>query len=349
MAADDIQFKLKLADCMGLREPEHVIPTALMLSEHGFLPSSGDWPNQGPVEDIHELVRKRTVNFESTGTWCVGFPVEPQWTGHLLATFECEGGKERPTSCRMGALIDREDCVEVEPFAERLVRFGLYSYPLVRPAIGYIDKSWAKEPFPADVQRRKLVSLGWVNFFGPPYVEKYGRDFLSGIPGYRVEELPDGGVFHQLSPTFLVEDAAVARSLRQEVKDYCAKAGVKISCQAPYVHSQVFGKGEYPASQGAYRTFAEFRLTLLELFRTALVLDDGTRVKVVCLDWETLTKPQREYALDAIRRAAQAELSKHPDVRILFEFNEIPADLDAVMDRLARAEPRLSYARVDMS
>jgi len=44
-----------------------------------------------------------------------------------------------------------------------------------------------------------LPSLFWGNFFGPVYVEFFGRQKLLKAPGCLVEELPNGGVFLQLS------------------------------------------------------------------------------------------------------------------------------------------------------
>jgi len=50
-----------------------------------------------------------------------------------------------------------------------------------------------------------------------------------------------------------------------------------------------------------------------------MVLADGTRAKVIHLDWETLTLEQRGLAADEIVRIAEGELWAHPRATIEFQ------------------------------
>jgi hypothetical protein len=67
-----------------------------------------------------------------------------------------------------------------------------------------------------------------VAFFDRGYVDKYGRELLAGIPGYRVEDLPDGGLLYQSRPSVLVEDEAAHELWRQPVRQYLRAHGIHV-------------------------------------------------------------------------------------------------------------------------
>jgi hypothetical protein len=196
-----------------------------------------------------------------------------------------------------------------------------------------------------DVARLRLKHISWVNFFGPAYVEKYGRDFLLGLPGYKTELLPDGGVFHQLSPTFVAPSEQEAKRLRRWVIAYCAEHGLKVTCRAPYVIPGLTlrPKPKEPVSD------AELREYLQQILSITLVLDDGTRLKHIYIPWDDLTLQQRKMALEAIKRAAIAEIKRPGRKRIRFEFNEIPDELDHMLaDLVGRDNPDFEWVQVEM-
>jgi hypothetical protein len=85
-------------------------------------------------------------------------------------------------------------------FAEELVALGRDLYTLVLPSLAWVDDYRARGNTPGTVvPRRELRELNWAMWFGPPFVERYGRSFLLGIPGYRTAGLEDGGVYFQLT------------------------------------------------------------------------------------------------------------------------------------------------------
>ena len=169
-----------------------------------------------------------------------------------------------------------------------------------------------------------------------------------GLPGYRRESLPHGGVIHQLSPSFVVPDGREAKSLRQQVIAYCSEHGYKVSCHAPY-HVAPGGR-EGPATKDEQIPDSEAESYLRQLLATTLVLDDGTRVKPIYIPWEALTANQRQIALAAIKHAAISEIKRPERKRIVFEFNEIPQDLDQMMaDLVGRDNPDFEWKRVDMT
>jgi hypothetical protein len=158
-------------------------------------------------------------------------------------------------------------------------------------------------------------------------VEKYGRDFLLGLPGHKTELLPDGGVFHQLSPTLVAADEAEAKRLQREVMAYCRRHSRKVTCFAPYVIpglTQLVPPEEPPDD-------AELILYLEHALPTTLVLEDGTRLKHLYIPWRNLRGAQREMTLARLKQALIAEVKRGGWKRPRLEFNEIPADLEQML------------------
>jgi hypothetical protein len=80
--------------------------------------------------------------------------------------------------------------------------FGQFHYPYLRPRFGLIDElgnSDAKVKAAKKIERRLIF---WANFFGPTYAEKFGRKFLRGAPGWKNEELDDGGILYVVTECY---------------------------------------------------------------------------------------------------------------------------------------------------
>ncbi len=290
-------------------------------------------------ESLLEEVWLETIQRELEEEWQlfkfrVGHPIAFEDWGKLSAHFAFEefrkGGNRFELGGYLGFFDTQDERLLVEPLAERLLAIARELYPLARPTYGEVEGNpgeWEAR----DVLRLRLKHISWVNFFGPAYVEKYGRDFLLGLPGYRTELLPDSGVFHQLSPTFVATSEEEAKRLRQEVIAYCAEHGLKVTCRAPYVISGLTPMPE-PKEAATDEQVWEY---LQHALATTLVLKDGTRVKPIVIPWADLTPRQREMVLAAIRQAAVAELKRSQGHRIRLEFNAIPDDLDRMLADLA--------------
>ncbi len=255
----------------------------------------------------------------------------------------------------LGGLVDfefRDQREWLEPFAQRLRELAIELYPKTRSHLVSVDErgQWLDV---SEVARRKLKHINWVNIFGPSYVAKFGHAFLLGLPGYRTEEWPDGSIYHQLSPTFVTDDPKAAKALQKQVVDYCAQAGLKVTCKAPYQLPRAQPTRQAPAQQPeeAEEPIPDIsvQIYMQEILGTTLLLDDGTRVKPVAVPWEALTPVQVEIALTAIKAVAIDEIRQHRDQRIRFEFNELPEALDALMaDLVGRDNPDFEYVQVDM-
>lgn len=95
-----------------------------------------------------------------------------------------------------------------ESMAQLMQRLSKILYENLVPAYGWVDLtvSVAGERLIGEsILARKMNTIYWVNFFGGPYVERYGLDYLMNAPGWKKEILSDGGVMLQLSPKFTIE------------------------------------------------------------------------------------------------------------------------------------------------
>jgi|SRR5690554_1404431 len=91
---------------------------------------------------------------------------------------------------------------------------------------GYFDLSGDDYLSEKSIKSAQIRKIFWANFYGRPWVEKYGKDFLLGAPGWKKEELPDGTIKYILTESpFTRPDP----TLEKEIKEYFApKAKVKI-------------------------------------------------------------------------------------------------------------------------
>lgn len=109
------------------------------------------------------------------------------------------------------------DLNRVDQAALGQLAFACLLYPHLRPTYGWIDEMGQNAPDARDAALTKLKYILWANFFGPAYVERYGRDFLLGAPGWKVEKLDDGGVLYVISPSFLNPEQVVSQ---REIETY---------------------------------------------------------------------------------------------------------------------------------
>jgi len=314
---------------------EDVVAWAKILQRHGAILLARRTLEPLPEERWLETFQKEryeTKIFKSH----IGHRIVFADLGGLEANFWFDEYHEGGNKLEVGTLLDfqfKDQRPLVEPLAQRLLTIARDLYPLARPMYGEVEGGMGRWD-DRDVLRLRLKHISWVNFFGPAYVEKYGLDFFLGLPGYKTERLPDGGVFHQLSPTFVAPSEAEARRLRREVIAYCARHGLKVTCHAPFV---IPGLTQRKPAPGLPK--AEFEALLDYILTGAtLVLKDGTRVRVLRIPWEELTEEQREQVLAAIRQAAVQAIKASGGARVRFEFNAVPDDLDALLLDLAGPE-----------
>jgi len=327
---------------------EDVVAWARLLQAHGILLlahytleplAENQW------EEVFRQQREEEEYFKSS----IGHVISFENWGELNARFDFQEYTEKQgggNKLEIGGLLDfqfKDERSLVEPFAQRLLAIARALYPLARPTYGEVEGNWGEWDTRA-VSRLRLKHISWANFFSPAYVAKYGQDLLLNIPGYKTELLPDGGVFHQLSPTFVAPSEEEAQRLRQEVKHYFRQHGLQVTCKAPFVIPGLTARRERarpPVSD------AELAIYLKQILGVTLVLDDGTRVKHISIPWEVLTPEQRQMAVEAIRQAAVEEVKQAGGKRVRLEFNQIPDELDQALAEFAgRDNPDFEWVEV---
>ncbi|MFP3853203.1 MAG: hypothetical protein ACLFWD_02795 [Anaerolineales bacterium] len=125
-----------------------------------------------------------------------------------------------------GVCYLREETDELIDFiAERFSVILNIIYHSLSPAFSFLDQPVGFTRIAGDpILDRQLQAIYWQNYFGPPYVEEYGKDFLLNAPGWKKKELDDGGVFLQLGPKITSTEEGPSR---EEVLDYFKDVGVK--------------------------------------------------------------------------------------------------------------------------
>lgn len=114
-----------------------------------------------------------------------------------------------------GPLFQKEPLMETglgERYMQDLLRKALEVYPIFRAAFAEIGAQYdLRNPVKTFKEEHRIPRISWTNVFGPPYVEKYGRDFLLDAPGHRAEELEDGSILYQVTERFFLTEEDIER------------------------------------------------------------------------------------------------------------------------------------------
>jgi hypothetical protein len=231
-------------------------------------------------------------------------------------------------------------CASWGPLLEQV---GDALYARARPALGAITNT--KDEiigFPGLVNRRRML-VGWRTWYGPAYVETFGRDFLLGLPD-RAQPLDDGGVRHALDAPALAL-AQHAPDLYASVWPYLDGAGV----EPAWPRARRRGPRRGPSREELDRELTAFRRDMVDLLTFTITLEDNQRVKGFAPDWDLLADPKlgqarRALVLRSVREAAERELREHPEAQVRFELGpDAPQELRRLLDELAETNPRLSH------
>lgn len=107
-----------------------------------------------------------------------------------------------------------------------LTEISIVFYRTLKPFITWLDFPPATFARLSDknVLQLKLQELHWLNLFGTPYVEKYGKEFLMNAPVHSTRALEDGGVELRLGKRLDQDDDEVSVD---EIIEYFKPAGLK--------------------------------------------------------------------------------------------------------------------------
>ncbi len=110
----------------------------------------------------------------------------------------------------------REDPSNLDAIAGGQSALGECLYPRLRPKYGWIDEMGSNVPGATRIMKTGLKYIFWANFFGPAYVEMLGREFLLAAPGWKKQELEDGGILYVLTKSYVQSQSEPAK----EALDY---------------------------------------------------------------------------------------------------------------------------------
>ena len=112
-----------------------------------------------------------------------------------------------------------------ERHAQRFLEVGKRLYDLVQPIFGWIERCWPSGYTKwGDIESLAVPHIYWANFFGPEYVRKLGRKYLLNAPGWKKEDLKDGGFLYVLSPSL---SGTGPRAVVEQVKQYFGVESVR--------------------------------------------------------------------------------------------------------------------------
>lgn len=97
---------------------------------------------------------------------------------------------------------DSENKKNLKGLARGQLALALLLYPSLKPVFGYIDEGGENAPGPKSISRTEVKYLFWANFFGPSYVRKFGREIFLNAPGWKKEELDDGGILYVVTEDY---------------------------------------------------------------------------------------------------------------------------------------------------
>ena len=152
---------------------------------------------------------------------------------HRLFESEIIRGALIPESGYLMLMVDANyiDNRVNEEHAQALLKLAFNLYFILQPVFCWIDGVGYDTPNEKEIATLSLRKIMWANFYGPEYVRKYGREFLLNAPGWKKEELNDGGIAYILSPSYLRKTELV--SAREISQYFRPRAKVKIYSVVP--------------------------------------------------------------------------------------------------------------------
>jgi hypothetical protein len=91
---------------------------------------------------------------------------------------------------------------KLDALAKGQFSFARLLYARLKPKFGCVDEMGDNMIGGKSVKKTELKHIFWTNFFGPAYVEKLGKEFLLEAPGWKKEELEDGGVLYVATESY---------------------------------------------------------------------------------------------------------------------------------------------------
>ncbi len=189
-----------------------------------------------------------------------------------------------------------------DEWAILLEELGDILYVQARPALGLLRATGDNEYecSPATVKQQQLV-VGWRTWYGPAHVEKWGRDWLLGLPD-RTRSLIDEGVAHALVAPF----TAILHgdpSAYERVWTYLDQAQAKPA----WPRRRKQRKSKQPVRDKDAAS-ARLRSDIRGLLNMTVELGGRQRVKMLPLQWAPLSALERAVARETVQEMLRIEL-----------------------------------------
>jgi hypothetical protein len=357
-------LNLILRECRGIHSSADLARVLAVFRPLGLAPGSGaftatDTPH--PVEDLAADIANPWVSEQGrraaeSGTlgptqtmerwpWTLVRIEQPQTRGNIYFTRRGEGTWDILITAAtfshsvLGVTADEF----INDWAVLLEKLGDALYLEARPTLAILtatgDNEFATEP--EHIERRHLA-IGWRTWYGPAYVEKFGRAWLIGLPD-STKALFDGGVAHALA-TPLTAVVYGDAGVYARVWPYLDHARV----EPAWPRRRKSRKSKQPVRDEDAKS-AILRSHIRGLLNTTHVVNLVThrqRVKMLPLIWAPLSALERSVAIASVREMLQLELDGHADGIVHLETSELPDDLRETLDGLVADGGRLTYALV---
>ena len=113
------------------------------------------------------------------------------------------------------------------PTAQILLKLAKDWFGIFTPIYTSVDFQYKSDPqsINKSLHTRHIQELYWVNIFDSEYVNKYGKDFFTNAPVWKVEEITNGGMLVQLSPE--ISPASKKAINVENIAHYFKRAGLK--------------------------------------------------------------------------------------------------------------------------
>ncbi len=229
-------YRCPVTDVFGVKEP-NAMCSAEFLYHQGTFPPGAAFPDDfGRRPGLVEAGVYPREAFLTRLAW-------ERYDGLGCSDLEAGGRLYTSLEIKNGGGFERT----VGPFLHAIADIVLDLVPRTRPALAWCGES----PMPQNLalrvaRRRELWFVNWINVYGPPYVEAYGRDFLLGAPGHLKRELPDGSILYQVTPGLAPSEAGDPPP--REVEDYFrAHAKVHRVAYRPWLKTRLATEGRRAA------------------------------------------------------------------------------------------------------
>lgn len=127
---------------------------------------------------------------------------------------------EQTPAFLLGVDLDDMDPAEDRRVAGQALQLLESLLPLCDLRFAFADWEGANRPRREELDTGGLPWLFWANFYGPAAVERWGRDFLLGAPGWKKNELTGGIIEYVVTPDPL---APLDPGFEGEIRSYFAR------------------------------------------------------------------------------------------------------------------------------